>query len=96
MVDSPVDVLGEDVATALRAPRVGRSTVVQPEPFVELIANRLLVFLGDAEQEADGAHRHLRAEIGDEVEAVAVDERIERSRRRTRGPWVRWRSSSWA
>ena len=36
-----------------------------------------LVGLGDAEQHADDPHRHLGAEVGDEVEAVGPDERVE-------------------
>ena len=45
--------------------------------FVGVVPDRLLVFLGDAEQHADHPHRHLRAEILDEVEAPGADERVE-------------------
>ncbi len=37
-----------------------------------------LVRLGDAEEHPDGPHRHLRAELRDDVEAVGTDERVER------------------
>jgi hypothetical protein len=36
-----------------------------------------LVRLGNAEQHPDHLHRHLRAEVGDEVEPPGADQRIE-------------------
>ena len=42
-----------------------------------LVPDRLLVLLGDAEQHADGPHRHLGAEVGDEVESARSDQRVE-------------------
>ena len=44
---------------------------------VDLVAHRLLVLLGDAEQPADDPHRHLGPEVGDEVELVGADEWVE-------------------
>ena len=42
-----------------------------------LVADGFLVCLGNAEQHADHAHRHLRSQVRDEVEAPASDQRIE-------------------
>ena len=53
------------------------SPSLEAQALVEPVADRLLVLLGDAEQHADRAHRHLRAEVGDEVEAAGADERVE-------------------
>ena len=44
---------------------------------VGVVADHLLVVLGDAEQHADHLHRHLRAEVGDEVEPAGADQRIQ-------------------
>ena len=44
---------------------------------VAVVADRCLVGLGDAEQHADHLHRHLRAEVGDEVELPVADQRVE-------------------
>ena len=46
-----------------------------------MVADRLLVLLGNAEEHADGAHGDFGAEVGDEVEAALADERIERAGR---------------
>ena len=69
--------------TSIGLPGLGAEVRVDP------VADRLLVLLGDAEQHADHPHRHLRAEVGDEVEAAGADERVEAARRRTRGSWAR-------
>ena len=44
---------------------------------VGTVANLFLIGLRDAEQHADRSHRHLRAEIRDEVEPAGADEGIE-------------------
>ena len=58
----------------------GHVALVEPQAVVDLVAERLLVLLGDAEQHADGAHRDLGAEVGDEVEAALADQRVELAR----------------
>ena len=45
---------------------------------VDLVPHRLLVLLGDAQQHPDHAHRHLGAEVTDEVEPTGPDEWVER------------------
>ena len=45
---------------------------------IEVLAHLFLVGVGDAEEHADGLHRHLGAEVGDEIEAAGIHERIER------------------
>ena len=42
-----------------------------------MVADCLLVTLGDPEEHADHTHRHLRTQIGNEIEAVGADERVE-------------------
>ena len=44
---------------------------------VAVVADEFLVVLGDAEQHADDLHRHLRAQVGDEVELARADQRIQ-------------------
>ena len=56
--------LGEAVRHLHRLAGLGAEVLVDP------VADRLLVLLRDAEQHPDDAHRHLRAEVGDEVEAA--------------------------
>ena len=75
----PVDVLLEHLRLRLRVvhAEVGHLAGVEPQALVDAVAERLLVLLGDAEQHADRAHRHLGAEVGDEVEAAAADQRVE-------------------
>ena len=41
------------------------------------VADLLLIILGDAQQVADGPHRHHGAEVGDEIESGAADQRVE-------------------
>ena len=53
------------------------------EVAVTAVADGLLVRLGDAEEHADDPHGHLGAEVGDDVEAVGADERVEARRRRS-------------
>ena len=67
VIDAPVDVVGEDGA----AERVIADLGV-PAACEEVIAYGLLVALGHPEEHADDAHRHLRAEVGDEVEPTAA------------------------
>ena len=50
------------VAVERRRVRHG-SPVVEAQALVDAVADRLLVLLRDAEEHADRAHRHLRAEI---------------------------------
>ena len=74
----PVDVLGEHLAAGEVSPvELHRLAGLGAQVRVGVVADRLLVLLGDAEQHADHPHRHLRAEVGDEVEAVGADERVE-------------------
>jgi hypothetical protein len=44
---------------------------------VASVSHGRLVGLGDAEEHADHAHRHHRTELGDDVEPVGADERVE-------------------
>ena len=44
---------------------------------VGLVPDRDLVLLGDAEEHADDPHRQLGGELGDDVEAVRADQRVE-------------------
>src|SRR3546814_14100488 len=46
----------------------------------DLLANRDLIALGNAEQHADRAHRHFGAEVADHVEVILADQRIETAR----------------
>ena len=52
----------------------------ETQPGIDAIAQCLLILLGNAEQHPDHPHRHLRAEVCDEVEAAASDEGVETSR----------------
>ncbi len=74
----PVDVLLEDrpVDELLLVDLHGLA-LVGLEIAVDLVAHRFLIGLGDAEQHADGAHGHLRAEVGDEVELAAAHQGVE-------------------
>ena len=51
--------------------------LLEAQARVDPVADGLLVLLGDAEEHADRAHRHLGAEVGDEVEAAGAHERVE-------------------
>ena len=44
---------------------------------IGVVADHLLVIFGDAQQRADHLHRHLRTEVGDEVESVRADQRVQ-------------------
>ena len=55
----------------------GFAALVDAQALVDLVADRDLILLGDAEQHADGQHRHDRAEVGDEVEAALVHQGVE-------------------
>ena len=43
----------------------------------EVVAHRFLVGFRDSEEHPDDPHRHLRAEVADEIEAAGTDERIQ-------------------
>jgi hypothetical protein len=78
MLGAPLDVLGEhraagDVLLAHRHRLAGHGAQVG----VGLVAHRDLVLFGDPEEHADHPHRQRRGELGDDVEAVGADERIE-------------------
>src|SRR5204863_7215965 len=57
---------------------LGRGALLETETGVDAVADRLLILLGYPEEHADRAHRHLRAEVGDEIEAARTDERVKR------------------
>src|SRR5262245_8950174 len=83
VLHAPVDVLLELGAGLLDLEarlEVGHLALVDPQALVDAIADRFLVLFGDAEQHADRAHGHLRAQIADEVEAAGADQRIEAAR----------------
>ena len=77
----PADVLAEEVGRAHVARafvgEVGHGAVVQLEVVADQVPQGGLVLLGDAQQHADGPHRHLGAEVGDEVEAAGARVRVE-------------------
>ncbi len=78
MLGAQIDVAREELVMVARHLRhIGHRALVEAQPGVDLLANRLLVLVGDSQQHADDAHRHLRSEIGDEVEAARADQRIE-------------------
>jgi hypothetical protein len=77
----PVQVVGEELRLLAALEHlgvdVGHLAVVEPQPLVDAVPQGLLVGLGDAEEHADGAHRHLRPQVPDEVEATRAHQRIE-------------------
>ena len=77
----PLDVLLEPVvghrAVAELGVHVGHALLGQAQAVVDAVADVFLVGLGNAEQHADGAHGHLGAEVGDEVEPARAHQRIE-------------------
>ena len=78
VLDPPVDVVGEHLAAERRClADLHRLPVLGAQVRVGAATDRLLVGLGDAEQHADHPHRHLGAEVGDEVERAGPDERVE-------------------
>ena len=58
---------------------LGHRALFEAQPVVDAVEQGLLVLLGDAEEHPDRAHRHLGAEVADEVEPAGADERIERA-----------------
>ena len=72
----PLDVLRIIGSAEVRRRRHGHDALLQPEALVDLVPQCLLVLLGDAQKHADCAHRDLRAQVGDEVEAFFPDERV--------------------
>ena len=81
VLGAPLDVVGEDRRRAERVVLglVG-DAVLQAQPVVDLLADRLLVLLGDPEQHADDAHGHELAQVLHEVELPRPDERVEHLR----------------
>ena len=75
---APVDVVAEElvVGEVIRAVPV-RLARFAADPLVGLPTDGLLIFLRDAEQHPDHAHRHLGAEVDDEVEALVRNQRVE-------------------
>ena len=79
VVRPPVDVVGEPAAIH-HAHTLGRARglpLVEPHAPVDLVADLLLVLLGDAQQHADHPHRHVGRQVVDEVEPPLVHQRIE-------------------
>ena len=70
MLGPPVDVVGEHGAGHEVLRDLHRLARLGAEVGVHVVADRFLVALGNAEEHADHLHRHLGAQIGDEVEAV--------------------------
>ena len=66
------DGIGEDVRIELAGGAVG-----QRDGGVRLGSDRLLVLLGNAEQVADDLHRHLGADVRDEIETWGARQGIE-------------------
>ena len=56
---------------------LGHDALLEAQPLVDVVPDRLLVLLGDAEQHPDGAHGDLAAEVGDEVETAGADQRVQ-------------------
>ena len=80
MIGPPVDVLLKGAALVLDHPlhaQGGHAALRQTESFVDVLTERFLVLLGDAQEHADGAHRHRGADVADEVEAAGFHQRIE-------------------
>ena len=78
MLGPPGDVVGEHLAERSAVVfRLVRDPLLEAEPVVDLLADRLLVLHGDAEQHADDAHRHELAQIPDEVEVARPHQRVE-------------------
>ncbi len=79
MLGAPVDVCLEHLAKDHGAAFfvLHRLAGLGAQLRIGVVADHLLVVLGDTEKRADHLHRHLRAEIGDEVEPVGTDQRIE-------------------
>ena len=76
----PVDVLPEQplgVGQGVERLRRGMPVLVQHQAGVDRLADRLLIGLGDPEQHPDRPHRHLRAQIRDEVEPARAHQRVE-------------------
>src|SRR5215469_15485351 len=90
MLAPPFDVLGKTLSLVGRAffAPCGRwaaaGAVLEAQRGVDGVAQLPLILLGNAEQHADHAHRHLRSKVRDEVDAVASDQWVEA--RRTVGP----------
>ena len=91
----PVDVLLEPVvghrAVAELGVHVGHALLGQAQAVVDAVADVFLVGLGNAEQHADGAHGHLGAEVGDEVEPARARPGDRGCGHRTPGPSARGR-----
>ena len=83
MLGAPVDVLAEDVRqlrarTPLRSLREAHGLArLGAQVAVDVLAHRAPVLRRDAHEHPDDLHRHLGAEVGDEVEPVGADQRVE-------------------
>ena len=55
----------------------GAVPVLEPHALVDFVADRLLVDFGDPEQHPDDPHRHLGAQVADEVELALRHERVQ-------------------
>ena len=78
MLGAPVDEFGEELAGVhALGRRLHRLAGLGAHLIVRQIPCGFLVFLGNPEQHADHPHRHLRAEVADEVETVAADKGIQ-------------------
>ena len=76
--DAPVEIflvaLADETMVGIIAGLAGLGAQV----FIDARLHALEVFLGDAEQHADDAQRHFGAEIIDEIEAPAFNQRVQR------------------
>ena len=72
MLGAPVDEFGEELA-GVHAVGCGlhRLAGLGAHLSIRQVAGGFLILVGNAEQHADHPHRHLGAQVGDEVEAVA-------------------------
>ena len=80
MVGPPVEVAGEHLlGLGHHRHRIdlGQPGLVEQQAGVDHLADRLLLVLGDAQQHPDRPHGDLRPQVGDEVEAVRPDQRVE-------------------
>ena len=83
MLGAPVDVLAEDVRQLrarppLRSLREAHGLArLGAQVAVDVLAHRAPVLRRDAHEHPDDLHRHLGAEVGDEVEPVGADQRVE-------------------
>ena len=78
MLGAPVDELGEELAGVHAVGcQLHRFAGLGAHLVVRQVAGGFLVLLGNPEQHADHPHRHLGAEVADEVETVGADDGIQ-------------------